>query len=390
MQSRKAPAPFDLGYRSVRSRQHCGVIALGREAIEVLPKIEVQGTSESDVAARIRLLSMLAFTRRLPVHQAEAARLATQTHALLEVFIRLYCTRALALVRAGMIHRYERQDDNLRVLRGKLVLPVHVPLNAARQDRVYCAFDEFTPDNAVNQIIKAAARRAASVTSSASTQGMLRELIYSLDEITDRRFTVDAYQAIPRDRMTHSYRDVVELAAMILFGPLPDVVSGDVAQVALLFDMNKLFEEFVGRHMMRLASTLSAEVELQGPPRWLGREITAGTRGDECFRLKPDITLRRGAAYIAVIDTKWKVLSSGTPVNDVSEADVYQMLAYMTRYNCPTGMLLYPLSSMVGEHGVISRIDVAGRKLILAGLDLSDIGRVSDGLERLLRFTVGA
>jgi 5-methylcytosine-specific restriction enzyme subunit McrC len=265
MRLRNAPPPFDLGFRSVRSRQHCGVISLGREAIEVLPKIEVLGASESDVNARSRLLSMLAFTRRLPIHQAEAAGLAKQRHSLLEVFVRLFCTKAIALVRAGMIHRYERQDENLRVLRGKLMFPVHVAVNAARQDRVYCTFDEFTPDNAANQAIKAAARRSAAVITGASTQGMLRELVYSLDEISEVKPSVETYRAIPRERVTQAYRDVLDLTGMILFGPLPDVVSGESAQVALLFDMNKLFEEFIGRHMVRLS-----------PARWRCKGPRAG------------------------------------------------------------------------------------------------------------------
>ena len=55
-----------------------------------------------------------------------------------------------------------------------------------------------------------------------------------------------------------------------------------------------------------------------------------------------------------------------------------------------TSILLYPSSSTVGRHGVISRIDLAGRNLVLAGVDLSDIGRVPDRLQRLLRSAINA
>ena len=390
MRRRRGIPPFELGYRSVRSRQHCGVVALGKEAIEVLPKVDFNGSVESNQSARIRLLGMLAFTKKLPIHQAEATRLARQPHALLEVVIRLFCSRALDLVRAGLLHRYEAQEDNLRVLRGKLVLPVHLPRNAAHRERMYCAYDEFTPDNAANRVIKRAARRVEQVTSLSSTQGMLRELLYSLDEVSDCAVTIDEFRAIPKDRSTEAYHDVLELAGMILFGPFPDVVSGETNQVAFLFDMNRLFEEFVGRHMMRLAGPLELEVSLQGPARWLGNEILEGGADEECFRLKPDITLRRGGKFVAVIDTKWKVLRSAKPREDVAESDIYQMLAYMTRYGCQTGGLLFPTPAGADGESVFSKIDVAGKTLVLAGLNLKDLDTVPSQLEKMTRHVIAA
>ncbi|WP_254447571.1 McrC family protein [Sphingomonas sp. ID1715] len=41
--------------------------------------------------------------------------------------------------------------------------------------------------------------------------------------------------------------------------------SGDVRGFSLLFEMNKLFEEFVGRSLARALSGTGFEVRLQGP-----------------------------------------------------------------------------------------------------------------------------
>lgn len=223
-----------------------------------------------------------------------------------------------------------------------------------------------------------------------SQYGMLRELLYSLDEVSDCAVTIDEFRAIPKDRSTEAYHDVLKLAGMILFGPFPDVVSGHTNQVAFLFDMNRLFEEFVGRHMMRLAGPLKLEISLQEPARWLGREILAEGADEECFRLKPDITLRRGDEFVAVIDTKWKALQSAKPREDVSEADVYQMFAYMTRYGCEVGALLFPIHAGVDEDGVSSKIDVAGKTLVLAGLNLKDLETVPNQLEKMTRHVIAA
>jgi 5-methylcytosine-specific restriction enzyme subunit McrC len=47
---------------------------------------------------------------------------------------------------------------------------------------------------------------------------------------------------------------------------------------------------------------------------------------------------------IMVIDTKWKRMTPqiDDPKQGVSQADVYQLMAYSQLYNCPNVMLLYP------------------------------------------------
>jgi 5-methylcytosine-specific restriction enzyme subunit McrC len=73
------------------------------------------------------------------------------------------------------------------------------------------------------------------------------------------------------------------------------------------------------------------------------------------FQTKPDIIVRRGAdggkAAVAIIDTKWKRMS--TAIEDgkhgMSQADVYQMMAYGRLYGCPELVLLYPHHAGLGE-----------------------------------------
>jgi 5-methylcytosine-specific restriction endonuclease McrBC regulatory subunit McrC len=63
--------------------------------------------------------------------------------------------------------------------------------------------------------------------------------------------------------------------------------------------------------------------------------------------MRPDIVItRRGQPDpIAIIDTKWKLLSRLNTGNkwDIKQSDVYQMFAYAKRYNCPKIILLYPV-----------------------------------------------
>jgi len=60
-------------------------------------------------------------------------------------------------------------------------------------------------------------------------------------------------------------------------------------------------------------------------------------RLNNTFLLKPDITTNCGDSMRVIIDVKYK--NAG---KNVSQVDIYQMLAYAVRYNCENIYLVYP------------------------------------------------
>ena len=86
--------------------------------------------------------------------------------------------------------------------------------------------------------------------------------------------------------------------------------------------------------------------------------------------------LKKDGHTLAIVDTKWKVI--GRNVDDkkrgVSQADVYQMMAYGQIYGASRLMLLYPAhSSLVGSDFVASHriATVGGARLDIATIDVS-------------------
>lgn len=76
---------------TLKAQQFVGVMQLGTDVVEVIPKID----GLDDRSARINLFRMLARTRRLAIHEADLARLAVQNLNILEIFIRLFCDKLL-------------------------------------------------------------------------------------------------------------------------------------------------------------------------------------------------------------------------------------------------------------------------------------------------------
>ncbi|MBW4054978.1 MAG: hypothetical protein HIU83_06195 [Proteobacteria bacterium] len=82
-------------------------------------------------------------------------------------------------------------------------------------------------------------------------------------------------------------------------------------------------------------------IQSEGCSKYLLQEEKSGSPK---FKLQPDLLIKNGSQTRLILDTKWKCLKSDEEdiKNGVSSADMYQMYAYATRYDCNNVILLYP------------------------------------------------
>jgi 5-methylcytosine-specific restriction enzyme subunit McrC len=87
--------------------------------------------------------------------------------------------------------------------------------------------------------------------------------------------------------------------------------------------------------------------------------------------------VRRNGRTLLVIDTKWKRLTAAAsdPKRGVSQADVYQLMAYARLYHSARLMLLYPHHAALEGQGALARhrINVVGaeERLTIASIDVA-------------------
>lgn len=373
---------------TLKAQQYVGVMQVGSDAIEVIPKID--GLDER--GARINLFRMLARTRRLAVHEAELARLATQNLNILEIFIRLFCDKLFAEVHRGLASRYERHSDNLPTLRGKLLTGLQATLNAFHPERFQCEFDEFTVDTPLNRVLKAAVRRLRRITQHGDNARRLAELDFTLDGVSDVPAATLEWHRLHFDRANRRYEPLVEMARMVLQNRSQDVTSGSLDGFGLVFDMNELFEEYIGE-IARATFAPDWQVVLQGPQRYLLQDQSSGA---DVFQTKPDITGLRDSKPTWIIDTKWKPLDEQEHNHGVGQADVYQMLGYAKRYGVKDIFLLYPHHDLVAAKAGIQRSfrilgefvspanNAGGQCVHVATVDINNLDTVPDQLHSVL------
>ena len=378
-------SPFDHGPRkSFVAKNFVGVVCLGRDQIEVLPKIESETTQ-----VRKNLSSMIAVALDMDLHAPGIGQMDRTDDSVLEILVRLFCGHMWNMVRRGLVRRYLGRSDNLSVLRGHLSVASQIRINLSRPDRLACDFDEFSENNVINQVLKAALRVLLPVVRSPANQRNLAELLFCFQEVDDLPLAGIPWHALATDRLTHRLEPLLNLARVFIEGRSQDVLSGPSSGFTLLFDMNELFEKYIGRLVQGIFSTSELHVRLQRPTRHLARRMD----GASSFELRPDIVGCQGDQIAWIVDTKWKRLDTLRHRDGVSSADMYQMHAYARRYESPHVYLLYPHHNALGPHAgrrAGYRLEAAFpnaplQQVSVGTVDLSDLSKVASQLTEILR-----
>ena len=175
---------------------------------------------------------------------------------------------------------------------------------------------------------------ALNVLCQTSLRGGLRERAEALrslfPEIRSVEIRKEHFARIVYGRRTERYREALEFARMIILQHSPRLRGGASELLALLFDMNVLWEEYIGAIAKRSAPDGSC-VRLQNS-RLFWR--APGHRRS----LRPDIVIERAGEPFLIVDTKWKIPRDGRP----SDADLKQMFAYNELFGVERSVLLYP------------------------------------------------
>ena len=260
------------GVNRLRTRHVVGMIVAGQTRLEILPKID----DLDDGAARARLVGMIAGALDVRIAEGELTELGSRETDLLEVIVRLFCARVTALARRGLPRGYVDRVDDLPFLRGRLDLGRQLTRTAIAPTLLACAYDELSPDIPLNRVIKAAVVMVARMTRSAANRRRLHELEALFEEVAtiapDRLSTA----MIILDRTQRRWAEALALARLLLERNFQTVSAGTDRGFALLFDMNTLFETFIGRNLRRALEDTDLTVTLQGPKR---HAVTEGGRG---------------------------------------------------------------------------------------------------------------
>ena len=338
-------APFlriasGVGGKFIQARNYVGVLQTKSGlTIEILPKIADKNDAERSKAVFIKMLKTL---RNFPFKSSNLASLKTQNLPLLEIFISMFLSELEAIVKKGIKSDYVALEENLNFLKGKLNMNEQIKRNSIHKERFYVEYSEFLSGIKINRIIKTTLKFLYKKSNSSKNQQKIRELLFIFDDVSTCSDYKNFFANYTISRQVKHYEQTLLWCKIFLLGNSFTPHKGDDLAFALLFDMNILFESYVGNFIKKKLP----DTRLQH----YGKHLIENPRG---FALKPDIFLRRDEQNL-IADTKWKIVKSR---DDISQADLYQLYAYGKKYECGELYLICPKMDGVEQEPMKFRYD---------------------------------
>ena len=252
----------------------------------------------------------------------------------------------------------------MHTVRGRIMVAEQIRRRFGMGVPVEVRYDDFTDDILENRLVKAAGAllRRMRIRNQRSRKG-LQWIAATLGDVSNVPYSPKEIPEVEFGRLNEHYREVVGLSRLILRHWTYEAERGAVRARGFLIDMNVVFQEFVTRALreeLRVSErTFRSDNEI---PR-------VDLDADGKIRLKPDLSWWDGAVCMFVGDAKYKRID----YKQVPNADLYQLLAYVTALDLPGGLLVYAKGEM---EPTTYRIDYADKALEVVALDLS--GSIED------------
>ncbi|MFC0655477.1 McrC family protein [Mongoliitalea lutea] len=323
---------FDLTPNGVRFKQFVGVIQAGDLVIEVLPKVGKQAAQGQEAVWSKVLLDMLAECHWMQVEANEKAFLKHRYNSILEAYLEVYVMACEQLLRQGLIKRYRLQDVNCKALKGKLLFGKNIQYNLVHQENFYTRHQVYDQNHLLNQILLKALRLVSTLSKSPLLRDRVQSLLLNFPELNDIHVNAQTFEKLHYNRKTASYRDAIEIAAMLLLNYRPDISGGSNHVLAILFDMNQLWEEYIFRALFKKKKQ-GWFIQPQNQKRFWFAD------NSRSFKLvRPDISVTIDKKVYMIIDTKWKLPDYNNPADN----DLKQMFVYNEFWDSKSAILLYP------------------------------------------------
>lgn len=315
--------------KRIKFHQFVGALQVGRLTIQVLPKTD---RSAGDLETwQSVLIQLLVISRDVEARTTTHTNINLRKCSVLESYVHLFLDEVNRLVHEGLVKKYRTVTENQTALKGKIDIAKQISRNNVHAERFYVSHTVYSPDNVFNSILLKALWAVQQLRISVDVHNRCEALLLYFANVRPLRAANDAvFKRLTYDRKTESYRNAIEIARLILLNFHPDVRGGSKNVLAIMVDMNRLWENYIYWSLRKQLPKEPSMKVLKHHSRYFWQ-----SPDKKSLRLSPDIVLQKGDLII-ILDTKWKYQSS------TSIQDIRQMYAYGHYFDAQRSYLVFP------------------------------------------------
>jgi len=307
---------FSGNGKFLQAKNYVGIIqTISGFTLEILPKI-YQNDDNEDNSKEI-FLKLLEILYKLPNYKhTNSAKFDTLDKPLLEIFITMFLEEVGKIIKRGLKSDYLNKEENEFFLKGKLLFNEHIKRNYIHKERFYVAYDEYTQNRVENRLLKSTLKYLLNISSSFENIRLIRIYQEYMNSITlSMNYNNDFRMSNTRTRGMKYYKDALIWAEIFLKKETFSSFSGDTIAFALLYPMEKLFENYVEYYLINNENK-SHQIIPQSSRKFV----------KDLFNLKPDFLIKKDDEIFVVADAKWKIIDVENKT--FSQSDFYQLFAY--------------------------------------------------------------
>lgn len=314
---------FDYIYKEkcIKFDKYTGIIQLQDGTyLEILPKID-KNTNQNDSRKIFENLVLAShnLTKEYKHNQNTNSDTKKDNH-IIEIFISVFCKDILELLKRGIKKSYIRRSENLNNYKGKLKFSEHIKRNITSKNKFFVEYSEFSLDIPENRILKSACLYLINKTKTEENKRTLRRLLIELDDVSLCINLDKDLQEKQINRLHEYYLRPLKYAEFFLRHDNFMPRRGRTALPALLFPLNKMFEDYIENILKE--SNIDYRVQYS-------KYNLVHTSEKELFNTQMDfIITSKDKSQKLILDAKWKELDINDEKLGIDQTDLYQLHNY--------------------------------------------------------------
>jgi len=234
---------YTLIHNGVRFQSYVGVFQIGSTIYEVLPIIK--NSEQTKDYWRKALSYMLSVVGHMEFKNQFSNSQNRHNTSIASQYFEIFLNELDMIVHRGLIKNYSKKEENLNVLKGKIIFSKQVRKNLFHKEKMYVRHSSFSQENLLNKILYKTLLMIDRYTLDPNIKVRLKNALSSFPKMPTLKVTEKVFQKIKYSRNSEIYKKAISISKLVLLYKKPGFLSGSNEVFSLMIDMNLLWKKFI-------------------------------------------------------------------------------------------------------------------------------------------------